>query len=354
MNFSSLYETYAAMREPSFRLKADGRELAAGGDARLLRIECELTCARRAGMLCLKAALNPQGENGAAWLEALQPGAACALSLGYAGARTEVFRGFVYDTLWEDPLDREVMLLEAVCLDVRGRLMLSSCADAGVKRTASALIESILNQPCCAQLAPKRTVNPPPGDWDLPVHRPGVSDYDVVCGAADFFCYEFYAFADELYFGAPRPETSPAVTFDGPNGLLRLGRRRTLAGQCAALAVSGADDRGERIYSRQPRSRESGFGTGRMDSVLTGDLHQPETFVRTMAQAQYLSRVRMQQRQRRGGGLTGRGAGLPELRPGRFIRAARVSEAVNGLYYVQTVRHILDETGFESWFEAED
>lgn len=354
MNFSSLYETYAAMREPSFLLKIDGSELPSGGDVRLLRAECELTCAGRAGMLCLRAALNPRKENGAAWLEALQPGAACSLSLGYAGACTEVFRGFLYDMLWEDPLNREVMTVEAVCLDVRGRLMLSSCADAGAKRNASALIDSILNQSCCAQLAPRRTVKPLPGDWDLPVQRPGTSDFGVVQAAADFFCYEFYAFADELYFGEPRPVDAPAVTFDGPNGLVSLARRRTLAGQCAAVAVSGADDRGERIYSRQPRSRAGGFGTDRMDGVLTGDLHQPEAFVRTMAQAQYLSRVRMERRQRRAGGLTGRGVGLPELRPGRFIRADRVSEPVAGLYYVQTVRHLLDETGFESWFEAEE
>jgi len=144
------------------------------------------------------------------------------------------------------------------------------------------------------------------------------------------------------------------LTFDGPNGLMRLERRRTLAGQCAAVAVSGADDRGERVYSRQARKKDSGFGTDKMGGVLSGDVCQPEAFVRTMAQAQYLSQARMEQRQRRSGGLSGHSVGLPELRPGRFIEVTDLSEPVNGTYYVHTVRHVLDETGFESWFEAED
>ena len=159
MKFSSLYETYEAMREPGFRLKVDGTELETGEDARLLRVECELTSTGQAGMLRLEAALNPDGERGAAWLDAVRPGALCSLALGYGDSLTDVFCGFFYDVLWNDPLDGGTTLLEALCLDVRGRLMLTSCADAGAKRTLSQLVEAILGQSCCAELASKRTVS---------------------------------------------------------------------------------------------------------------------------------------------------------------------------------------------------
>ncbi len=354
MNFSSLYKSHGAMREPAYALKVEGAALETDEDTRLLRVECELTCTRQAGVLTLEAALDPEKENGAAWLEALRPGAECSFSIGYGKTLTEVFCGFFYDVLWRDPLDGDTMLLEAVCLDVRGRLMLTACADAGPQRALSQLVNDILGQDCCTKLASKRTIDPPPEDWDLPALRPGPSDYSVICAAADFLCYEFYAFADELYFGAPRPEGSAVVTFDGPNGLLCLKRRRTLAGQCAAVAVSGTDDRGERIYSRQARKADRGFGTDKMSCVLSGDLHQPEAFVRTMAQAQYLSKARMEWRQRQAGGLSGRSVGLPELRPGRFLELTDLSGPLNGTYYVHTVRHVLDETGFETWFEAEE
>lgn len=354
MKFSSLYQTYDAMREPGYTLKVDGTALETGDGARLLRAECELTSNRQAGMLYLELSLDSADDLGASWLGAVLPGASCTLSLGYGDSRTEVFRGFFYDVLWHDPLENGTTFLEAVCLDIRGRLMLTSSADAGVKRTLSQLVDTILGQDCCRELASKQTINPPPEDWNLPVQRTGSSDYSILCAAADFLCYEFYACGDELYFGAPRPERSSTVTFDGPNGLMRLARRRTLAGQCAAVAVSGTDDSGERIYSRQARTKDSGFGTDSLDTVLTGDLHQPEAFVRTMAQAQYLSQARMEQRQRQAGGLTGHCVGLPELRPGRFIEVSGLSEPVNGTYYVHTVRHVLDETGFQSWFEAED
>ena len=218
----------------------------------------------------------------------------------------------------------------------------------------SQMIGDILGQSCCGELAKKKTIDPPPEDWDLPALRPGPSDYAILCAAADFLCYEFYAFADELYFGKPRPKTEAVLTFDGPNGLLELKRRRTLAGQCAAVAVGGTDDKGERLYSRQARKKDSGFGTDKMSSVLSDDFYQPEPFVRTMAQAQYLSKARMERRQQQSGGLTGYGVGLPELRPGRFIKAEDLSKPVNGTYYVHTVRHVLDETGYKTWFEAEE
>lgn len=354
MKLSALYQTYGAMREPNYGLKVGGRALGIGDDAQLIRAECELTSTRQAGILALEAVLDPAQEHGAAWLDALQPGAACSFSIGYGKDLTEVFCGFLYDVLWGDPLGGTAMALEAVFLDVRGRLMLTSCADAGAQRAASQMIRDILGQSCCKELAKKQTVDPPPQDLDLPALRPGPSDYSILCAAADFLCYEFYAFADELYFGKPRPESGAVLTFDGPNGLISLKRRRTLAGQCAAISVSGTDDSGERLYSRQARKTDSGFGTDRMSSILTGDFHQPEPFVRTMAQAQYLSKARMERCQQQSGGLAGHSVGLPELRPGRFVEVAGLSRPLNGTYYVHTVRHILDETGFETRFEAED
>ena len=129
---------------------------------------------------------------------------------------------------------------------------------------------------------------------------------------------------------------------------------RTLAGQCAAVAVGGTDDSGERLYSRQARKKDSGFGTGKMSSALSGDFYQPEPFVRTMAQAQYLSKARMEWRQRQSGGLIGQSVGLPELRPGRFVKVTDLTKPLNGTCYVHTVRHVLDETGYKTWFEAEE
>ena len=354
MDFSQLYQQYGGLREPGFTLAVDGAELSTGRDTRLLSLTCELTCTLPAGFLRLEAALDPNGERGEAWLDAFQLGAVCALSLGYGAQRTQVFRGFVYDVGRSDPLRGGDVELEAVCLDARGALMLSSRADAGAGRSLSQLVDGILDQSCCTRLATNRTVESPPEDWNLPARRLGESDYEVMCAAARLLCYEFYAFADKLYFGPPRPDSSPCVSFDGPNGLVELRRHRTLAGQCAAVAVSGADSQGRRVYARHARAADSGFGAGQMSQVLSLDLHQPMGTVRTMAQAQYLSQARMAERQRRAGGVSGRCAGLPQLRPGRFLELSGLDEETNGSYYVRTVRHNLDERGVETCVEAED
>ena len=354
MNFSGLYEKYGGFRKPTFTLIVNGSRLQTGEGARLQLLECELTARRRAGSLFLAAELTPGTDLADTWLRAIQLGAVCSLALGYQGTEEDVFSGFVYDVIWDDPLDGGPQCVELTCLDVRGQLMLAACSDAGAARTLSQMVQTTLQQSCCTRMAPSVKIGAVPADWDLPFQRPGATDFSVLCDAADFLCFEFYAWADTVYFGPPRPSQETAVTFDGPNGLIRLRRRRTLAGQCAAVAVSGADDKGERLYARQPRASGKGFGAGQLGAALTRDLHRAEPAVRTMAQAKYLARARMEDRQRQGGALTGRGTGLPDLRPGRFVAAGKLSEAVNGSYYVQLVRHTVDDTGFETCFEAEE
>lgn len=353
MNFSALYEKYDSMAQPAYTVKVGNQVLNVGRDLRLLRAECTLTCRREAGSLYLEAALDPEGENGKAWIKALQVGAVCTFSVGYGSSQTQVFKGFLYDVVWQDPLDQGAMGLEALFLDVRGWLMTTSHADGGSTRKLSQMIQGILKQSGCTQLADKRTVGTVPEAWDLPTLRMGESDYAVLCRAADFLCWEFCVYAGELTFGPARKNTSPTVVFEGSQGLLQCRRRCTLEEQCGAVAVSGADDQGGRIYARRARSKDSGFGTAHMGDFLSGDLLQPEPTVRTMAQATYLAKARMEDRQHRAGGVSGSCLGLPEVRPGRFIQFQGLSQAVNGSYYVHTVRHMLDLNGYETFFEAE-
>lgn len=353
MKFSALHTQYGGMTAPAYKLTVGGKTLPLGEDVRLLRAECTLTCRQQAGALEVQAVLNPDGPNGSVWLQALAPGASCSFWLGYGKKLTQVFCGFLLECSWEDPLTQGAMVVEAVFLDVRGQLMLRSNADAGSARTLGQMVQAVLTQDCCARMAPKTRIVPPPQDWNLPARRLGDTDYQAVCRAAAFLCYEFYAWADTLYFGPARPETRPVVTFAGPDGLLQLQRFRTLADQCAAVVVTGADENGRRLRARAARRKDSGFGTGRMASALGGDLVQPEPGVWTMAQAQALAKARMARRQNQAGGAQGRSLGAPELRPGRFVEISGLSQPVNGSYYLHTVRHLLDSSGYETHWEAE-
>lgn len=353
MKFSALYKSCRAMAEPEWSLTVEGSKLEDGDGALLRRAECRLTCREEAGALRLEAQVDPNARDGRSWLDALQPGAVCSFSLGYAGSLTKVFSGYLYDMVWDVPLGKGAMDLEAVFLDVRGRLRSTSTADAGSARTLSQMVKNVLNSSECRKLTSKVTIKDVPKDWDLPCTRRGESDCEAVCAAARLLSYEFYDCAGELYFGPPRPESAPAVEFDGPDGLLRLRRNRTLAGQWGALTVSAADDKGERISYKQSRSAGKGYGAGKLGGALTGDRQVPAPGARTMAQVKYLASARMQQRERQGDGLWGWCVGLPQIRPGRFVKTSGIHSAVDGTWYVHTVRHVLDEAGFETYFETE-
>lgn len=349
MKFSALAQSYGEMQIPSFALSVGGAALESVPGARLLRAECVQTARMEAGSLSLTAILDPAEDAAAGWLSALQPGAAGVFSLGWEGSNKKVFSGYLWEATWSDPLGDGEMEVEAIFLDAKGKLALTSLADAGAERKLSALVRDLLD----ASGASVKTGSVPK-DWDLPVRRGGESGYEVLRETAELLCWEFYDWSGTIYFGPPRPESAAVLEYDGPDGLIELSRRKTLAGQCGGVAVSGADDGGERLWSKTGRRRDSGFGSGKMGSVLSGFRHTPEPAVQTMAQARYLSQARMEAIQRRSGGLFGRGPGVPELRPGRFLTVSGLSEASNGTWYVHTVRHVLDEDGYETSFEAEE
>lgn len=353
MTFKTLYDKYEGLYNPTWTLKVNKKRLNVGEGVELERLECRLTTLPEAGTLTLQAVLDTSADGAQVWLDAVQLGALCTLALGYGGTEQEVFSGFVYDAQWGSPLRCTGMMLELTCMDVRGQLMLSSCSDAGAARTLSQLVKKLLGQSCCTRMA-KAQVKDIPKDWDLPFQRTGSTDFEILCSIARFLCFEFYACADTVYFGPARDSSETAVSFDGPNGLIELRRRRSLAGQCAGVAVGGADDKGERIYARQARAADSGFGADQIKSALDLDLFEADPAVRTMAQAQYLAKERMKERQRRSSMLLGRCTGLPELMPGRFVQVTGLSEPFNGSYYLQTVVHTIDDTGFETNFEAEE
>ena len=242
MKFSALYTKYGGFYNPTWTLKVNKIRLNVGEGVELETLECRLTTLREAGALTLRAELDANTDIAKTWLDAIQLGAVCTLSLGYAGTEKTVFSGFVYEAVWDSPLWCPWMKLEMTCMDVRGQLMLSSCSDAGAARTLSQLVSKLLGQSCCTRMASAQ-VKAIPKDWDLPFQRTGPTDFEILCSAADFLCFEFYAYADTVYFGPARDSSETAVTFDGSNGLMRLRRRRSLAGQCAGVAVSGADDK---------------------------------------------------------------------------------------------------------------
>ncbi len=349
MKFSELLERCRPMREPSFSLTIDGAALDTGPGARLIRAQCVLTSRAPAGMLELVGRIDPEGEMGKGWLRALQVGAEGSLSLGWNGADEEVFSGLLYEVSWSEALDSGGMEVSAVFLDAKGKLALTSLTGLSGERRLSQLVKAALDTSGAAV-----TQEAVPPDWDVPIQRWGVSCRDILQQAAEFLGWEFYDWRGRLYFGPPRPEGEAVLEYDGPGGLFELRRSKSLAGQWAAVAVAGGDDGGQRLWSETKRPADSGFGTDKMSAALSGVLYTPESAVQTMAQAQYLSQARMEAARKNRGGVAGRGVGVPQLRPGRFVTFSGLSEVANGTYYVHTVRHILDDEGFETSFEAEE
>ena len=44
--------------------------------------------------------------------------------------------------------------------------------------------------------------------------------------------------------------------------------------------------------------------------------------------------------------------GIPELAPGRFVQVEGLSSQANRKYYVKVVRHVIDESGYRTFFKA--
>jgi uncharacterized protein len=182
------------------------------------------------------------------------------------------------------------------------------------------------------------------------------SDWQFLRSRADRIGYEITMEAQTLHFQPTANAQSPKLTLSGLDDLLEFSPRLSTLGQVTEVAVQGWD-----IKDKKAITATSGQESTKMGGKSTGaDLSQKAfgAAVRTATDLPSHSQAESDQAAKAGFNqsilqlITGEGVcyGRPDLRVGIVIAITGIGKRFSGNYYVMTVRHQYNGSGYYTYF----
>ena len=180
------------------------------------------------------------------------------------------------------------------------------------------------------------------------------SDYEFVVRAAKRYHYEFFAHCDTVYFRKAKKNKEILMELGPGSGLLGFGIGYDIAGLAEQVEVRGTDPgKAGVIEAKQKIKRKVSTGS-HAKALLKGSAKvYMDASVASKTEAQARAEFLAEQTAYRFGSADCKSVGIPELVPGRYIRIHSLGTAVENIFYLQTVRHIMrQEEGFRTYLEG--
>ena len=188
---------------------------------------------------------------------------------------------------------------------------------------------------------------------EVPFRCHMMTDYEVVVEQASKQGFEFFIIQGKAYFRKKKKVTSSMMKLSPQNGIISA--RLSLSGQqlVKKIEVRSIDEEsGKQIKGSANVSGK--FSKGTSAKMMIGNSTQVfyEPAVKDANEAKKRAAARAEAIENQFGEMEVECVGIPEIIPGRFIDIQQLSSQANKKYYVQYVKHQIDESGYRTYFKA--
>lgn len=361
--YETLEKKYSGFEQPVIELCVEGKTFD-GEDTGLLIGEAQvsLSAGYEASQAVLRIYGCTSGETQEFLFDELRPyillGSRISVRLGYKDAREEVFRGYIACVRFvsgEEPLP----CVEVCAMDVKGALMtdIRECrlkaGDMGAAvreilardRYRSMKEKGLLEK---MKIADTPDAGAQRGDGPGRLALACESDYEFVVKAARRYGYEFFTEPGTLHFRKSREGAEDLLELKQGSAVLSLSASLDIRGVARQAEVRAADDEeGVLISAVKKCSDKLSYGS-RVNGVLEGSgrvySHVP---VFSKEEAQVIAQARLACMADRFAALACTCVGIPELRPGNYVRVSGYGKGADNRYYITRADHILSgENGY--------
>lgn len=222
-----------------------------------------------------------------------------------------------------------------------------------VKTTVSKMKDAVEDATKLMASAPAQPVPVPipPGpvsEWG--VEMSGESDYEFVVKAAKKFNFEFFVDCGVVYFRKAKENPDPLLELTSDNGLLDFNIEYSITGIVGAVEARAMDPGVGKMLSAKSKLENDISDTKTAKGLVGGGrrvLIDPTIGSQEVADARVASML--EEMSYRLGKLEASCVGLPELRPGRFVRIAQMGAPADNDFYITNVTHCYEsETGYRT------
>lgn len=297
----------------------------------------------------------------------VQLGSTVTISMGYGGVMEEVFVGFIAQTRFVRS-DSDIHHVEVTAMDVKGLMMANSYARQMTAGNYGDAVKEIFRKPMYQRMnadgiwrtvhvddTPDKTSAQSHQVTSYTVEMVSESDYEFIVKAAKRFNFEFYVDTGDIYFRRAKQAAEECLLEIGMDkGVRGYDITYDITGLVKSVEVRGMDTAKAELVSVVQKTSNK-ISTGNRAKALISQSEKVVSDASAIAkeQAQYRAQAMMEEISYRFGSLECVCTGIPEIKPGHFIRMTGLGGPCDNRFYVTQARHDLsDEGGYLTYITA--
>lgn len=291
--------------------------------------------------------------------EYVQLGSTVIISMGYGGVMEEVFVGFIAQTRFVRS-ESDIHHVEVTAMDAKGLMMANSYARQTIAGNFGDAVKEIFRGPLYQKMnadgiyrsihvddTPDKTSEQNNQVTSYTVEMVSESDYEFVVKAAKRFNYEFYVDTGEVYFRKAKQATEEYLLEIGMDkGIQSYDITYDITGLVKSVEVRGMDTARAAMVSAVQKASNK-ISTGSKAKALIGQSQKIviDAGAISKEQVQYRAQAMMEDISYRFGSLECTCGGIPELKPGHFVKIAGLGGPCDNRFYITQARHSLSDEG---------
>jgi phage protein D len=297
----------------------------------------------------------------------VQLGNAVTISMGYGGVQEDIFVGFIAQTRFVRT-ELDIHHVEVTAMDAKGLMMSNSYARQMTASNYGDAIKEIFRKSIYQKMnaegiyqslkvtdTPDKNSSGESKVTSYTVEMVSESDYEFIVKAAKRFNYEFFIDTGKIYFRkAKQAEEECLLEIGMDKGVREYDITYDMTGLVKSVEVRGMDTSKAAMVSAV-KTVSNKISTGNKAKSLIGQSTKVVIDANAISkdQAQCRADSLMEEISYRFGTLECTCIGIPELRPGHFIRITGLGEPCDNMFYITAAKHIMtDEGGYTTKLTA--
>lgn len=371
-DYNALRKKYSAFAYPVVTLRVGDKLFSENKHELVLsNIEVELSCGLEASAVTYAIYnvydLEKKSYEFSRFREYVQLGSAVTVSMGYHGAEEEVFVGFVAQARFVCG-EGDIHHVEVTAMDAKGLMMSNSYARQMTAGNYGDAITEIFNKPMYQKMnaegiyksvkvddTPDKKSGGADQTTSYTVEMVSESDYEFIVRAAKRFNYEFFVDNGQVIFRKAKQTTEDCLLEIGmERGVISYDLAYDITGLVKSVEVRGMDTAKAAMVSAVKKVSNK-ISAGNRAKALIGQTHRIVIDANAVSkeQAQYRADALMEDIAYRFGTLECDCIGLPELKPGHFVRMTDLGQPCDNRFYITQVRHDMSaENGYHTHITA--
>jgi hypothetical protein len=365
--FETLKKKYKDFYFPQALIELGGKEFKdKNGQMAVNDIDIELTSGYEASVATFRVYGVYRQESGKFEYDEIKKyvvlGNALTIKLGYAGTLETVFTGFVAGVNFVFSTGG-MPYVEVTGMDVKGVMMSGSYAEQLVATSYGEAVREILRKTAYERLqdssaitgvsvsdTPDKETGGNRGASSYTIEMSSESDYEFVVKAAKKFNFEFFTDRGKVYFRKAKSNAESLPTLSIKDGLVNFDIGYSITGVAETIEARSVDaGTGKIISSKLKFTNNLSVGSS-AKKLISKSRHvyiDPTIVSKQHADARAASLLETMSY--RLGSLNCDCVGLPELRPGRFLKIEGLGAPADNKFYITGVTHSISaDTGYRT------